>query len=83
LLLPLSYCNNAANHAEVFNMTSSAYSPSAHRSATLAPTLDQQTMHAISDDECVSRLASAVDQHDDQKLREVVMLISRLAVTIE
>ena len=49
----------------------------------LAPTLDDQVMHAITDDECVARLARAVDEHDDQRLQEVALLIGRLAVPIE
>ena len=40
-------------------------------------------MHAITDDECVARLARAVDEHDDQRLQEVALLIGRLAVPIE
>ena len=49
----------------------------------LAPTLDDQVMHAITDDECVARLARAVDEHDDQRLQEVAVRIGRLAVPIE
>ena len=49
----------------------------------LVPTLDEQIMHAITDDECVVRLAHAVEEHDDHKLREVASLIGRLAVSIE
>ena len=37
----------------------------------------------ISDDECVSRLARAVAEHDDRQLNEVAQLIGRLAVPIE
>ncbi len=52
-------------------------------SPNLAPSIDEQAMHLISDDECVSRLASAVEQHDDSRLSEVALLIGRLAVPIE
>ncbi len=38
---------------------------------------------AVSDDECLSRLASAVAEHDDRRLNEVAQLIGRLAVPIE
>jgi hypothetical protein len=38
---------------------------------------------ALSDDECVQRLAALIEQKDDKKLSEIVSLISRLAVTIE
>ena len=37
----------------------------------------------VSDDECLSRLASAVSEHDDRRLNEVAQLIGRLAVPIE
>ena len=37
----------------------------------------------VSDDECLSRLASAVAEHDDRRLNEVAQLIGRLAVPIE
>lgn len=36
-----------------------------------------------SDDECLSRLANAVAEHDDRRLNEVAQLIGRLAVPIE
>lgn len=45
--------------------------------------IDQQSMLALSDDECMSRLARAVEEHDDQRLREIAQLIGRLAVPIE
>ena len=37
----------------------------------------------ISDDECLRRLARAVEEHDSDHLEEVALLIGRLAVTIE
>jgi len=37
----------------------------------------------ISDDECLMRLARAVEEHDSADLEEVARLIARLAVTIE
>jgi hypothetical protein len=40
-------------------------------------------MVALSDDECLTRLAQAVEGHDDDHLDEVARLIARLAVTIE
>lgn len=52
-------------------------------SPNLAPTIDDQVRHGITDDECVVRLARAVDEHDDQRLQEVALLIGRLAVPIE
>lgn len=52
-------------------------------SPNLAPTIDDQVRHGISDDECVSRLARAVNEHDEQRLQEVALLIGRLAVPIE
>ena len=38
---------------------------------------------ALSDDECLIRLAQAVKQQDSERLEEVARLIGRLAVTIE
>jgi hypothetical protein len=49
----------------------------------LAPSIEDQVAHIITDDECVSRLARAVAEHDDQRLEEVALLIGRLAVPIE
>ena len=47
------------------------------------PTLVPNDAPEFSDDECVRRLAQAVEQHDSEHLDEVARLISRLAVTIE
>ena len=38
---------------------------------------------ALSDDECLTRLAQAVEACDSEQLDEVARLIGRLAVTIE
>ena len=38
---------------------------------------------AMSDDECLMRLARAVEARDSEQLDEVARLIGRLAVTIE
>jgi hypothetical protein len=37
----------------------------------------------MSDDECLIRLAQALEDHDSEHLEEVARLIGRLAVTIE
>jgi hypothetical protein len=51
---------------------------------TTAMRLQAQTdIPLISDDECLMRLARAVEQHDSDALDEVARLIGRLAVTIE
>ena len=47
------------------------------------PTLVPNDAPDISDDECLRRLAKAVEEHDSDHLDEVARLISRLAVTIE
>jgi hypothetical protein len=52
-------------------------------SPNLAPSMEDQSRLAISDDECMVRLARAVERHDDRRLEEVAQLIGRLAVTIE
>jgi len=38
---------------------------------------------ALSDDECLQRLARAIVAHDSNRLGEVARLIGRLAITIE
>jgi hypothetical protein len=40
-------------------------------------------MPAMSDDECLIRLAQAVEEHDSADLDEVAKLIGRLAAIIE
>lgn len=52
-------------------------------SPNLVTSMEDQSRLAISDDECMTRLARAVEQHDDGRLQEVAQLIGRLAVTIE
>lgn len=37
----------------------------------------------LSDDECMMRLAEAIESNDSDKLEELAMLIGRLAITIE
>lgn len=46
-------------------------------------TIDPGTLPFISDDECLVRLAAAVETHDGDKLDELALLISRLAIPIE
>ena len=55
--------------------------PATHTDRAL-PT-DINSLPFISDDECVSRLAQAVEEHDSDHLDEVALLIGRLAVPIE
>jgi len=47
------------------------------------PSIVPGDIHALSDDECLLRLARAVAVHDSEHLDEVARLIGRLAVTIE
>ncbi|MDB5625250.1 MAG: hypothetical protein JWR73_1052 [Tardiphaga sp.] len=42
-----------------------------------------RSLEAISDDECVTLLAEAMDEHDAEHLDDVARLIARLAVPIE
>lgn len=44
---------------------------------------DSSALAAVSYDECVERLAFAVDQKDDAELAHVARLIGQLAVVIE
>jgi hypothetical protein len=47
------------------------------------PSIVPTEIPAMSDDECLTRLAEVVEEHDAEHLEEVVRLIGRLAVTIE
>lgn len=47
------------------------------------PSIVPSDIPAMSDDECLRRLAKAVEEHDCAHLDEVARLIARLAVTIE
>ena len=44
---------------------------------------DPADVPAMSDEECLVRLAQAIREHDEKHLDEVARLIGRLAVTIE
>lgn len=48
-----------------------------------APSIVPAEISALSDDECVERLARVVATADEARLDEVALLIGRLAVTIE
>jgi hypothetical protein len=47
------------------------------------PSIVRHDIPAMSDEECLVRLAQAVQDHDSERLDEVARLIGRLAVTIE
>ena len=47
------------------------------------PSIVPNDIPAMSDEECLLRLAQAVKEHDNEHLDEVARLIARLAVTIE
>jgi hypothetical protein len=47
------------------------------------PSIVPSDVPAMSDDECLMRLARAVEARDSEQLDEVARLIGRLAVTIE
>ncbi len=47
------------------------------------PSIVPGDIPAMSDDECLLRLAQAVQDHDSSHLDEIAMLIGRLAVAIE
>jgi hypothetical protein len=47
------------------------------------PSIVPSDIPALSDDECLVRLAQAVAHQDSEHLDEVARLIGRLAVTIE
>jgi hypothetical protein len=47
------------------------------------PSIVPNDIPAMSDDECLTRLAQALETQDSELLDEVARLIGRLAVTIE
>ena len=47
------------------------------------PSIVPSDIPNLSDDECLIRLARALEAHDSEHLDEVALLIGRLAVTIE
>jgi hypothetical protein len=47
------------------------------------PSIVPSDIPDLSDDECLLRLAHALEEHDSEHLDEVAQLIGRLAVTIE
>jgi hypothetical protein len=47
------------------------------------PSIVPSDIPAMSDDECLFRLAQAIEAHDTEHLDEVARLIARLAVAIE
>ena len=47
------------------------------------PSIVPGDIPAMSDDECLLRLAQAIEEHDTGHLDEVARLIARLAVTVE
>lgn len=49
----------------------------------MVPSIVRSGVPALSDDECLVRLAQAVANQDSEHLDEVARLIGRLAVTIE
>jgi len=48
-----------------------------------SPSIAPLNIPALSDDECLARLADAIAARDASQLEEVARLIGRLAVTIE
>ena len=47
------------------------------------PSIVPSDVPAMSDDECLARLARVVKDHDAERLDEVARLVARLAVPIE
>ena len=47
------------------------------------PSIVPSDVPAMSDDECLARLARAVEDHDPRRLDEVAQLIGRLLIPIE
>lgn len=47
------------------------------------PSIVPSDIPMMSDDECLQRLAKAVEEHDDNHLDELALLLGRLAVAVE
>jgi hypothetical protein len=54
-----------------------------NHTTTSAPSITPSSAPLLSDDECLTRLAKAVEAHDSDRLDEIAWLIGRLAVPIE
>ena len=57
--------------------------PAIHTIRSPMPSIVPNDVPTMSDDECLIRLAQALEDHDSEHLDEVARLIGRLAVTIE
>jgi hypothetical protein len=57
--------------------------PAVHADLKAMPSIVAGDLPLLSDEECLRRLAEAVEEHDSGHLDEVAQLIGRLAVTIE
>lgn len=55
----------------------------AHATKPTPSIVPSNDIPALSDDECLARLARALEDHDSSHLDEIARLIGRLAVTIE
>lgn len=53
-----------------------------HEAPGIVPALGRER-DRISDDECLRRLAAAIESHDDRRLPEVAWLLGRLTAPIE
>ncbi|MBY0382209.1 MAG: hypothetical protein K2W78_09865 [Xanthobacteraceae bacterium] len=51
--------------------------------SNVVPLINNVLLQTMTDDECVERLATAIEGHDETRLIELAALISRLAVPIE
>lgn len=51
--------------------------------SNVVPLVNVLSLQAMTDDECIARLANAMDGRDEARLEELAALISRLAVPIE
>lgn len=47
------------------------------------PSIVPSDVPTMSDDECLQRLAQTLQEHDDNHLDEVALLLARLAVAVE
>jgi hypothetical protein len=74
---------NLANARVSRRLDSMKSSVGADRIEQMPSIVPNDDIFSLSDDECVARLARAIERHDLNHLDEVAQLIGRLAVTIE
>ena len=75
----VGYCQHGVNTMLNNGTSRPDFNQAPYSAATLAPS----PLPDLSDEECLARLAKAIEDQNSEKFEEIAMLIGRLAVTIE